>query len=316
MRKTIKSKSGIGDSGFSALLPHSPLSLFPSVVLTIAAIALTGCRQTGERGERALQSVAFETVARQTVTRTVGLLGTVQGEQQATAMPKIAGRVTSIAKPEGSWVSEGDPIVYVVNDIPGMDYRPGPVRAPISGYVGKVYVEVGQTVAPGMPVASVANYGNRVRVRASISDQDLRFVRSGAAGTVSVNAFPDTAFTGRVTSVTPVLDPLTRTATVELVVDNTGRKLVPGMACAVRLVLEEKPDVVALPLSALFGNGFSRVAVLDGETARFRSITAGLVGDRLVEVLTGLEPGERVVTTGKERIEDGAGVRPVEVGAQ
>jgi membrane fusion protein (multidrug efflux system) len=286
------------------------------LISAVVSVVAVGCGPKGAPKKRNLQSVAFETVRRQTVTRTIGLLGTVEGEKQATAMSKIAGRVTSIARSEGSWVDADDAIAYVVNDIPGMDYRPGPVRAPISGYVGKVYVEVGQTVAPGVPVAVVANYGNRVAVKARVSDQDLRFVKTGAPADISVTAFPDTSFTGRVTAVTPVLDQLSRTATVELMVNNTGRKLVPGMACGVQLTLEKKTDVVALPRAALFTNGYTRVAVLDDSTARFRDINTGLVGDRLIEVTSGLEPGERVITTGKERVEDGGKVIPVEVGQQ
>ncbi|MBN2464347.1 efflux RND transporter periplasmic adaptor subunit [candidate division WOR-3 bacterium] len=287
------------------------LTLLTAVIGLFVAV---GCGPKGAPKKRNLQSVAFETVRRQTVTRTIGLLGTVEGEKQATAMSKITGKVTSIARPEGSWVNEDDAIAYVVNDIPGMDYQPGPVRAPIAGYVGKVYVEVGQTVAPGVPVAVVANYGNRVTVKARISDHDLRFVKTGAPADISVTAFSDTSFTGRVTAVTPVLDQLSRTATVELTVNNTGRKLVPGMACGVQLTLEQKKDVIALPRIALFTNGYTRVAVLDDSTARFRDVTTGLVGDRLIEVTSGLEPGEHVVTTGKERIEDGGRVIPVEVG--
>ena len=136
----------------------------------LAFVVIIGCGPTGGKKERTLQSVAYETVTRSTVTRTVGLIGSVQGENQATAVSKLMGRVTSIAKPEGSWVNQDDPIAFVVNDIPGMDYQPGPVRSPIAGYVGKVYVDIGQTIAQGMPVASVANYGSRVKVQATISD--------------------------------------------------------------------------------------------------------------------------------------------------
>lgn len=287
-----------------------------ATITLLLAIVLTGCGPRGGGRERRIQSVAFETARRTTVTRTISLIGTVEGGEQATAVSRIAGRVTEIARPEGSSVGADDPIVYVVNDIPGMDYKPGPVRAPISGVVGRVYVDIGQTVAPGVPVATVANYASRVRIKATISDQDLRFVKPGAPADVSVTAFPDTVFTGRVTTVTPVLDQMSRTATVELSVGNTGRKLVPGMACGVRLELERKEDVVALPLTALFTNGLSRIAVLEGRTARFRDIETGLVGDRLVEILTGVEPGDSIITTGKERVEDGNEVNPVEVGQQ
>ncbi len=286
-----------------------------AVLLTAAAV-IGGCGPREAGSQRTVQSVAFETVRRQTVTRTVSLVGSVQGYEQATAMSKIVGRVTDIVKPEGSYVNEGEPIAFVVNDIPGMGYKPGPVTAPVSGTVGKVYVEVGQTVAPGVPVASVARYSRRVRVRANVSDQDLRFVRTGARGDISVLAFPDTVFAGTVSRVAPVLDQMSRTATVELTVDNRGRRLIPGMACAVNLVLEQNSDVVALPMTALFTNGVSRIAILDGDTVRLREIKTGLRGDRFVEVTAGIEAGERVITTGKERVAEGDEVKPVEAGQQ
>ncbi len=285
-------------------------------MLLTAVVLFASCRPRREAEVRLLPTVAYATVQRQTVTRTIKLLGTVQGEEQATAVSKIAGRVTEVVKPEGSYVNEGEAIAFVVNDVPGMDYKPGPVTAPVSGHVGKVYVEPGQSVGPGVPVALVSRYTERVRVRASISDQDLRFVRLGARGVVTVAAFPDTAFIGVVTKATPVLDQLSRSATVELAVDNRGQHLIPGVACAVRLTLEQRDSVVALPLAALFTNGFSKVAMLDGNKVRFREVRVGLVGDRLAEVVSGIEPGERVITTGKERVQDGDEVKPVEAGSQ
>jgi len=296
------------------------MRLSRTIIAGSMALALfAGCGARGGKGkkeERLVQSVAVHTVRLDTVVRTVQLLGTLQGDQQAMAMPKFAGRVTEIVKHEGSTVSVGDPIAYVVNDVPGMDFKPGPVTAPVSGTVGKVYVEVGQTVAPGMPVASVTSYGERVKVKVNVSDQDLRFIRPGALGSVSVVAFPDTTFTGRVSRVSPVLDQTSRTATAELVVDNRGRRLLPGMACAVRLVLEQRDAAVALPLAALLSDGSARVAVLEGSIARFRQVEVGLVGDRTVEVVAGVEPGDKVITTGKERIKDGDEVKSVENGLQ
>ncbi len=287
---------------------------FAAISLASMLILAAGCGGPGAEKKKHTQTVAVVTAERTTVTRTARLLGTVQGEKQAMAMSRIMGKVTRIARSEGAWVNEDDPIAYVVNDVPGMDYKPGPVRAPISGVVGKVYVEVGQTIAPTMPVASVTSYSRRVRIRVSVSDHDLRFVTRGAEATVTVSALPDTVFTGRVTKVAPVLDPMNRTATVEITVENKGRKLVPGMACSVNLVLERHDDVVAVPASALFTNGFDKIVVVDNGTTRFREIETGLTGNELVEVVSGLAAGESVATTGKERVKDNEQVRTIEAG--
>lgn len=285
-----------------------------AISLALIFVMAAGCGGPGAGKKKHTQTVAVVTAELTTVTRTAKLLGTIQGEKQAMAMSRIVGKVTRITRNEGAWVNEDDPIAWVVNDIPGMDYKPGPVRAPISGYVGKVYVEVGQTIAPTMPVASVANYSRRVRVKVSISDQDLRFVNKDAEATVTVSALTDTVFTGRVTRVSPVLDPMNRTATVEITVENKDRKLVPGMACSVGLLLERHADVVAVPVTALFTNGLEQIVVVDNDTARFREIETGLAGNELVEVVSGLAAGESVATTGKERVKDGEHVRTIEAG--
>jgi multidrug efflux pump subunit AcrA (membrane-fusion protein) len=286
-----------------------------SIVLALFA----GCGPMGKgRGKTEAESatVAVETVKNDTVIRTTDLIGTLQGSQQVSVSPKLAGRVTEIAKTEGSSVKAGDPIIYVVNDIPGMDYKPGPVLSPIDGVVGKVSVDVGQNVGSSTTVATVASYSDRVKVVAPVSDADLQYVKLGSAASVQISALPNQTFTGHVTKVTPFVDNASRSATVEITVPNSEHRLVPGMTAGVRLVLERRENVVALPLAALFSTDQTKIVVVDGTTAHFRTIATGLVGDDKVEVLSGINVGEKVATTGKERVEDGQTVKPIEAGAQ
>jgi membrane fusion protein (multidrug efflux system) len=287
---------------------------------SIALALFAGCgkpgKGKGKTEEKQAVAVAVVTADTGTVIRSTNLVGTLVGEQQVTVMPKLAGRVTKIARAEGSYVKAGDPILYIVNDIPGMDYQPGPVLSPISGVVGKVNVEVGQTAAPGMPVATVASFADRIRVRAAVSDADLPYVMAGSTADVSVSAIPDQVFSGRVTQISPMVDAASRSATVEVTLSNSQRRLVPGMTASVKLVVERRERVVAVPLSALFSTDKTRAVIIDGTTARSRPIQTGLVGDELVEIVSGIQPGDKVATVGKERVQDGETVRPVEAGAQ
>jgi membrane fusion protein (multidrug efflux system) len=281
-------------------------------ILFFLLLLLFQCAKREEKREEVLPTVMVVPVKLDKVVRTLTLFGTISGEEQVTVFSKITGRVTEIKKPEGSVVQEGEAIVYVLNDIPGMDYKPGPVPSPISGVVGKVYVEVGQTVGPQTPIANVANYSEWVKVKAPISDQDLRFVKKNSRAIVTLSAYPDRTFEGTVTNISPILDPFTRTATVEVTLPNPERKLLPGMACAIKLVLEEKDGVIALPLNAVFLEGEKRVFVVENETAHLRKVEVGLIGDELVEISSGLKAGEKVITIGKERVKDGGKVRVVE----
>jgi len=296
---------------------HRIITSSLALVLAAAVPFVAGCRPMGKgkAEERQAVAVAVVTADTGTVIRSTNLVGTLVGEQQVTVSPKVAGRVTEIARPEGSFVKAGDPILYIVNDVPGMDYKPGPVLSPIDGVVGKVNVEVGQSAAPGMPVATVASYSDRIRVKAAVSDADLPYVKTGAAADVSISALPDQVFSGHVARVSPMVDAASRSATVEITLSNDQHRLVPGMTASVRLVLERREHVVAVPLGALFATDRTRAVTIDGTTARVRVIQVGLVGDEKAEIVSGINPGDKVATTGKERVQDGDVVRPIEAGA-
>lgn len=289
-----------------------------SMVLALAAgiPLLAGCgkmdKGKAQAETRQAVSVAVVTADTAAVIRSTKLVGTLVGEQQVTVMPKVAGRVTEITRPEGSYVKAGNPLLYIVNDIPGMDYKPGPVLSPIDGVVGKVNVEVGQSASPAMPVATVASYSNRIRVRAAVSDADLPYVKVGASADVSISALPDQVFSGRVTQVSPIVDPTSRSATVEVTLPNSQHRLVPGMTAGVQLVVERREHVVTVPLGALFATDKTKVVTIDGTTARFRPVQVGLIGDDKAEIVSGINPGDKVATTGKERVQDGETIRPIE----
>jgi multidrug efflux pump subunit AcrA (membrane-fusion protein) len=270
-------------------------------------VTLVNCSGQGKKQDKkTTHTVKVITVSQNAVSRSVDLFGSIYGDLQVTVTPKIAGRVTQIVKPEGSKVNENDTILFILNDVPGMDYKPGPLLAPISGTVGKIYADVGQMVAPAMPVALIAQYSDNVKVKAPISDQDLPYVQKSAVAKISVSALANSIFEGRVTNISTVVDQMSGSATVEITVPNQNKKLIPGMACSINLLLEQKGDVIALPLLALFTDGFSKVLVVDNNnTARFRNITVGLVGNEMVEIKSGLNIGEKVITTGKERVGDG-----------
>jgi multidrug efflux pump subunit AcrA (membrane-fusion protein) len=290
---------------------------FITIGLAISFLSISCQSQKGKKVEtRINQTVAVITVGRNIVNRSVELFGSVYGDLQVTVSPKIAGRITQIVRPEGSTVNQGDTILYILNDIPGMDYQPGAVLSPISGTVGKINVEVGQNVSPATTIATISNYSNNVRVKAPISDQDLPYVKKGANAEISITALPGMVFQGKVTNLTTVVDQMSGSATVEITLPNHSHKLIPGMAASAKLTLEQKNDVITLPNAALFTNGSSKVLIVQDGIARMKEIKLGLVGNDYTEVLSGLAGGEKAVTIGKERVSDGDKVNVIEESAQ
>jgi RND family efflux transporter MFP subunit len=149
-----------------------------------------------------------------------------------------------------------------------------------------------------------------------VSDADMPYVKIGSTADVSISAIPDQVFSGRVTQISPIVDAMSRSATVEVTLPNGQHRLVPGMTASVQLVVERREHVVAVPLSALFSTDRTRAVIIDGTTAKFRTIKTGLLGDASAEIVSGIQPGDKVATVGKERVQDGEKVRPVEAGAR
>ncbi len=188
------------------------------------------------------------------------------------------------------------------------------VRAPFSGLVGERFVSLGdyvtsstrlvtlQTVDPQRAVFQVPErYANKLAL-----DQRVTF---------TVAALPDTQFAGAVDFVDPVVQLPARTITVKARVPNPRRQLKSGMFLEARLATEVRPEAIVVPEDAVLplqGSTFIWV-VTEDNTATRRQVNLGVRIPGFVEVLSGVEAGERVVVGGLERLSEGAPVAPTPV---
>lgn len=181
------------------------------------------------------------------------------------------------------------------------------ILSPVDGFVGRRNVDPGAYVSPNVPVASVVDI-RFVRLVAPLVERDMRRVLTGNAAQVDVDAFPGETFNGRVARVAPVLDPATRTATMEIEVPNPDFRLKPGMYARVRLTIEERANALVVPRNSLVDvEGKRGVFVPDaaGRQAQFREVQVGLQDDQRAEITSGLREAEKVVTTGAAALRDG-----------
>ncbi len=175
------------------------------------------------------------------------------------------------------------------------------MNAPRDGIVLEKLVVEGQMVEAGMKLYRLADLGT-VWVQSQVYEQDLSFVRLGQEATVSLSYLPDRKFRGRVTYVYPTVDEKTRTAKVRMEFHNPGYLLKPGMFATVELAAELSPSAVLVPDSAVLRSGESNTVFIALEGGKFepRAVTLGLRAEgNLYQVLTGLNEGERVVTSGQ-----------------
>jgi len=175
-----------------------------------------------------------------------------------------------------------------------------PVLAPIGGEVVERLVSPGQVVQAGQTQAFTISDLSTVWVLANVYQADLAFVHSGDDVVVQTGAFPD-SFHGRISYVSPALDPNTRTLQARIVVDNPGEKLKRDMYCTVIVTAGSIPNAIAVPDASVLRDDnnqpFVYVATGANQFGR-RDVETGESQDGRIQILKGISVGERVVGDG------------------
>jgi cobalt-zinc-cadmium efflux system membrane fusion protein len=174
------------------------------------------------------------------------------------------------------------------------------VLAPIGGEVVERLVSPGQVVQAGQTQAFTISDLSTVWVLANIYQADLAFVRDGEDVKVQTDAYPG-SFHGRISYVSPALDPNTRTLQARIVVDNPGEKLKKDMYCTVTVTAGSIADAIAVPDSSVLRDDnnepFVYVATGANQFGR-RDVETGQSQNGRTQILKGISVGEKVVGDG------------------
>ena len=173
------------------------------------------------------------------------------------------------------------------------------VTAPFDGTVIEKNVTPGQLVEVQTALFKLANL-DTVWVIGSIYEKDMTRVKTGQQASVTVQGHPDRRFAGKVTWVSDVIDEQTRTLRIRVEVDNREGLLRPGTFARIALEVATKNDVIAVPPAAIQRQGGEMIVFVDQGEGRFarREVTLGIRTPQQVEILWGVDPGERVVVEG------------------
>jgi membrane fusion protein, heavy metal efflux system len=175
-----------------------------------------------------------------------------------------------------------------------------PVLAPISGEVVERLVSPGQVVQAGQTQAfTISNLGT-VWVLANVYQADLQYVRSGDEVVVQTDAYSG-SFPGKISYISPALDPNTRTLQARIVVQNPGEKLKKDMYCTVTVTAGTLANALAVPNASVLRDDDNQPFVYVLESANQfgrRDVELGEVQDGLTQIVKGISPGEKLVGNG------------------
>jgi HlyD family secretion protein len=163
----------------------------------------------------------------------------------------------------------------------------------------QVEIQEGEEARPGMPIMQVVDPA-KMLVRVKVNQADVHLLKVGQPARISLDAYPDLQFTGRVEQVAPVgaasmLTTRVRNFVAVVSIEGSHPKLMPDLSAAVDVELERKDNVVVVPRDAIVrDNETAAVRVLDGDSSRPHAVTLGAMNDHEAIVASGLEPGVMV----------------------
>jgi RND family efflux transporter MFP subunit len=178
------------------------------------------------------------------------------------------------------------------------------ITAPMDGVVLRRDGEVGEIAEVGQILFRVG-VPSPLQVVAEVNEEDIPRVNVGQKVLFRTDAFPAQQLEGKVNEITPMGDAVAKTFRVKIALSN-DTPLKPGMSLEANIVTREKPDALLVPADSLRDNA---VFVIDGNRVSRRAVTVGIRGTRAVEILAGLQQGDRVASPAATDLKDGAYVR-------
>ena len=230
------------------------------------------------------------------IATTVELPGEIRPNEDLVAhiVPRFPGIVKSVRKAIGDLVSQGDVLVVVESSESLSTYS---VKSLLEGVVIARHVSIGESVTTEREVFVVADL-SEVWVDISVYQKHLSLLHIGQAVRVSLGHHQEEA-SGVLSYVAPIVDEETRTATARLVLPNPDGVWRPGLFVTASVVIKEAEVPIAVPNTAVeIVEEKQVIFVQDEDGLEPRTVTLGRRGGRFVEVLSGLSPGQRYVSSG------------------
>lgn len=181
------------------------------------------------------------------------------------------------------------------------------IYAPVSGRILMKLAEQGELIGPFSPMFILGTGEQAYVVNVGLTDRDIVKVSSGDKAEVTLDAYPDEVFEGRVTQIAQMITPATGTYAVEVEISPKGKKLISGFVARVSLHTQKSVSTLAIPVESLVnaqGNQ-ADVYLYSGGKALKKPVSIGKVHGNYVAVSSGVEAGDLIITSGSGFVSDG-----------
>lgn len=196
----------------------------------------------------------------------------------------------------------------VARDLAAMQVAYATIRAPIGGVVSTRHIKAGNMIRENDPAFRITDF-DPLRAVMHVPERELNKLREGQTATLHFDALPGETVTGRVKLISPTVDPETGTFRTIVEVRDPAHRVKPGMFARVRVQYDQRADALLVPKQAVLEeDDEAAVFVVQDSMAVRRVVTTGYANGDRIEIVDGIQAGERVVVTGQSTLQDSARV--------
>lgn len=179
------------------------------------------------------------------------------------------------------------------------------VKAPFTGFITQLpYHTQGTRISSNTTVAKIMDYRELI-MEVSLPEKSITKIKRGQRVDVGHYSMESETLKGKVTEISPAVDPTTRMFDAKIRVQNPDRSLRPGMFVKANVMVQHKDSTITLPREVVLNNNDRQIVyVIERDRARERNVVTGIESGDRVEIIDGLEEDERVVTDGYETLRD------------
>jgi RND family efflux transporter MFP subunit len=193
-----------------------------------------------------------------------------------------------------------------------LDLEKAKIRAPFSGIIADIQASPGEHVSVGRELFTLVNI-SRIQVHARVLESEIGKMQVGREVDLRFSAYPGKVFKGKVSAISPIVNPEYKTCKVFVDVENPEEELKPGMHAEVEIAAEIHKNKLLIPQDAILTRSQRKLLfVVEDGLAKWRYIEIGLENEEYAEVLDGVKEGEQVIVEGHFTLAHDARVKIVE----
>ncbi len=274
------------------------------LILLVPVLLRKGKKKTVKEGMPEIP-VVVTTVQKRNIEEWINYSVIVEGLDQTMVFSDLPGRFSRFVVREGSYVHKDNVIAYIEREVPGLEIKPIPVKAPLTGYVSLFPIDRGTPVMQNKPIAQIASI-KMVKVKFSVPENTK--LNPGDPLKLKINDLSET-FIGKIKFVSRFPDPVKKTTEVIGTFKNKNMEIKPGMFGEVFVRIAQKKGCLSVPEIAIIGIENKYVFKVKDGRAEETPISVGISNGYSAEILGDIHIGDTIIVKGQHIVKDGSKVR-------